>query len=43
MNQIKAELINVKSEKESIENKLRKNMEELKEKLTKEHQNYEQL
>jgi hypothetical protein len=43
LSQAKAELINIKSEKENIENKLKKNIEELKEKLIKEHQSFEQL
>ena len=35
LNQVRAELINLRSEKQSNEGKLTKNVEELKEKLTK--------
>ena len=43
LNQIKAELINLKSEKEISENKLTQQIAEFKEKLAKEHQSFEQM
>ena len=43
LNQLKLELINSHSEKESLEGKFKKTVEELREKLNKEHLNYESL
>ena len=43
LNQLKLELINAHSEKESIQGNYKKTVEELREKLSKEHLNYESL